>query len=204
MVCANPDLVSVTPEGELVICPGTVARRYEAIGGFVRWHGKPDPAVYAHCRALYPEAQRPLGIGDRLLGPETAESIWRDCNALLARPEFSARGIMRQMSPMVQWIAKGLRNRFGPFQKFLPIRGIACAISFGHARRAHRPPFVVIAGEPNPCQIFEAMIFGNLSRFFGNFFSGFFGNMPFTAFSIMRSGALSRSLSKVIDLMPPI
>jgi HAD superfamily hydrolase (TIGR01459 family) len=66
MVCANPDLVSVTPEGDLVICPGAVARRYEAIGGFVRWHGKPDPAVYAACRALYPEARRPLGIGDSL------------------------------------------------------------------------------------------------------------------------------------------
>ena len=66
MVCANPDLVSVTPEGDLVICPGTVARRYEEIGGFVRWHGKPDVAVYETCRALYPHAQRPLGIGDSL------------------------------------------------------------------------------------------------------------------------------------------
>jgi len=66
MVCANPDLVSVTPQGDLVICPGTVARRYEAIGGFVRWHGKPDVAVYETCRALYPEVRRPLGIGDSL------------------------------------------------------------------------------------------------------------------------------------------
>jgi len=44
------------------------------------------------------ELKRPLGIGDRLLGPGTAESIWRECNAKLARPEFSARGIMRQMN----------------------------------------------------------------------------------------------------------
>jgi glucuronate isomerase len=44
------------------------------------------------------ELKRPLGIGDRLLGPDTAESIWRECNAKLARPEFSARGIMRQMN----------------------------------------------------------------------------------------------------------
>jgi len=66
MVCANPDFVSVTPEGELVICPGAVARRYEEIGGTVRWHGKPDVAVYETCRALYPLARRPLGIGDSL------------------------------------------------------------------------------------------------------------------------------------------
>jgi len=44
------------------------------------------------------ELKRPLGIGDRLLGPDTAENIWRECNAKLARPEFSARGIMRKMN----------------------------------------------------------------------------------------------------------
>ncbi len=44
------------------------------------------------------ELKRPLGISDRLLGPETAEGIWQECNAKLARPEFSARGIMRQMN----------------------------------------------------------------------------------------------------------
>jgi glucuronate isomerase len=43
------------------------------------------------------ELNRPFGIADRLLGPDTAESIWRECNARLARPEFSARGILRQM-----------------------------------------------------------------------------------------------------------
>jgi glucuronate isomerase len=42
------------------------------------------------------ELRRPLGIADRLLGPETAEAIWRECNAKLGRAEFSARGIMRQ------------------------------------------------------------------------------------------------------------
>lgn len=44
------------------------------------------------------ELKRPLGISDRLLGPDTAEGIWQECNAKLARPEFSARGIMRQMN----------------------------------------------------------------------------------------------------------
>lgn len=66
MICANPDLVSVTPEGELVICPGQVARRYEEIGGTVQWHGKPHRAVYEACFALYPDAKRILGIGDSL------------------------------------------------------------------------------------------------------------------------------------------
>ncbi len=43
------------------------------------------------------ELNRPFGIADRLLGPDTARDIWDACNARLAEPGFSARGIMRQM-----------------------------------------------------------------------------------------------------------
>jgi glucuronate isomerase len=43
------------------------------------------------------ELKRPFGISDRLLGPQTAKGIWDECNAKLAQPEFSCRGIMRQM-----------------------------------------------------------------------------------------------------------
>jgi len=44
------------------------------------------------------ELKRPFGISDRLLNADTAQGIWEECNALLAKPEFSARGIMRQMN----------------------------------------------------------------------------------------------------------
>jgi len=44
------------------------------------------------------ELKRPLGISDRLLDAETAEGIWHECNAKLAQPAFSARGIMQQMN----------------------------------------------------------------------------------------------------------
>jgi glucuronate isomerase len=47
------------------------------------------------------ELKRPFGISDRLLGPKTAKSIWEECNAKLRLPEFSARGIMRQMNVLV-------------------------------------------------------------------------------------------------------
>ena len=43
------------------------------------------------------ELNRPFGINDRLLGPETAQGIWEECNAKLAKPSFSCRGIMQQM-----------------------------------------------------------------------------------------------------------
>jgi len=44
------------------------------------------------------ELRRPFGITNRLLSPDTAKSIWNECNAKLQTPEFTARGIMRQMN----------------------------------------------------------------------------------------------------------
>jgi glucuronate isomerase len=44
------------------------------------------------------ELKRPFGITDRLLCSDTAKSIWDDANTKLQQPEFSARGIMRQMN----------------------------------------------------------------------------------------------------------
>ncbi|WP_299996974.1 glucuronate isomerase [uncultured Cedecea sp.] len=44
------------------------------------------------------ELRRPFGIKDVLLSPETADSVWQRGNALLQQPEFSARGILRQMN----------------------------------------------------------------------------------------------------------
>lgn len=44
------------------------------------------------------ELRSPFGITGKLLGPDTAEEIWNECNEKLASPEFSARGIMRQMN----------------------------------------------------------------------------------------------------------
>jgi glucuronate isomerase len=44
------------------------------------------------------ELRRPFGITDKLLGPATAKAIWEKCNAMLAKPGFSTRGIIRQMN----------------------------------------------------------------------------------------------------------
>ena len=44
MVCANPDLV-VIHAGKPALCAGALAEHYEAIGGRVRWHGKPYSSV---------------------------------------------------------------------------------------------------------------------------------------------------------------
>ena len=67
MVCANPDLV-VIHQGRRSLCAGAVAQRYEALGGRVRWHGKPHPSVYHTCFALLgiADKHRILAVGDSL------------------------------------------------------------------------------------------------------------------------------------------
>jgi HAD superfamily hydrolase (TIGR01459 family) len=67
MVCANPDLV-VHHLGRRAICAGAIAQRYEAIGGTVRWHGKPYPGVYKRALELMGigDPKRILAIGDSL------------------------------------------------------------------------------------------------------------------------------------------
>jgi HAD superfamily hydrolase (TIGR01459 family) len=57
MVCANPDLI-VMHRGKPALCAGALAEAYEAVGGTVRWHGKPHPSVYESCLPL-------LGIEDK-------------------------------------------------------------------------------------------------------------------------------------------
>lgn len=44
------------------------------------------------------ELRRPFAIANVQLNAKTAEKIWAECNEKLAMPEFSARGIMRQMN----------------------------------------------------------------------------------------------------------
>lgn len=43
------------------------------------------------------ELQRPFGL-NAVFGPDTAEDVWRCTREQLSQPEFSARGIMRQMN----------------------------------------------------------------------------------------------------------
>lgn len=44
------------------------------------------------------ELKRPFGISDILLNEKTAKEVWDRCNALLAKKEFSTRGIIKQMN----------------------------------------------------------------------------------------------------------
>ena len=66
MICLNRDFFSVDPVGRLIECSGRVAERYEALGGTVRYYGKPGREIYDACLSLLPSAQRPIAVGDSL------------------------------------------------------------------------------------------------------------------------------------------
>lgn len=66
LVCANPDLV-VHRGGVEEICAGSIAQRYEEMGGGVVWFGKPYPGVYRRILADFGlQAERVLCVGDSL------------------------------------------------------------------------------------------------------------------------------------------
>lgn len=64
MICANPDFIRVTDSGTIE-APGVLARRYEQLGGRVRWHGKPHRPIYeSSLRALGLPSARVVAVGD--------------------------------------------------------------------------------------------------------------------------------------------
>jgi HAD superfamily hydrolase (TIGR01459 family) len=70
LICANPDLVRFSDEG-MKDAAGALARRYEARGGEVRWHGKPHPPIYRTALAS-------LGIADRARILAIGDSVEHD------------------------------------------------------------------------------------------------------------------------------
>lgn len=67
MICANPDL-EVMRGDQREICAGAIAARYEAMGGEVRYNGKPHPEIYRICLPLLngTDRRRLAAIGDSL------------------------------------------------------------------------------------------------------------------------------------------
>ncbi|HEY1935370.1 MAG TPA: TIGR01459 family HAD-type hydrolase [Acetobacteraceae bacterium] len=66
MICANPDL-EVIRGGVRVLCAGSLAVRYQELGGDVRSLGKPDPAIYQPVlEVLGLPPDRVLAVGDSL------------------------------------------------------------------------------------------------------------------------------------------
>uniref|UniRef100_A0A453RPZ9 Uncharacterized protein n=1 Tax=Aegilops tauschii subsp. strangulata TaxID=200361 RepID=A0A453RPZ9_AEGTS len=66
MVVANPDYVTVEARN-LRVMPGTLAAKYECLGGEVKWMGKPDKVIYTSAMSLAGvEAHECITVGDSL------------------------------------------------------------------------------------------------------------------------------------------
>jgi HAD superfamily hydrolase (TIGR01459 family) len=68
MVCANPDIVAVHPDGGFGMAPGALAHHYEQLGGHVRYVGKPHRPIYDTCLQALGDVTRAevLTIGDSI------------------------------------------------------------------------------------------------------------------------------------------
>jgi HAD superfamily hydrolase (TIGR01459 family) len=65
LLCANPDRFIITRDGWECRCAGDIADAYEALGGEVRYFGKPYPRVYENAlEQLALPANRILAVGD--------------------------------------------------------------------------------------------------------------------------------------------
>ncbi|XP_025821385.1 uncharacterized protein LOC112897324 [Panicum hallii] len=66
MVVANPDYVTVEAR-DLRVMPGTLAAKYENLGGEVKWMGKPDEVIYNSAMSLAGvDAHECVMVGDSL------------------------------------------------------------------------------------------------------------------------------------------
>ena len=68
MVCANPDIVAVLPDGRFGTGPGALAHHYEQQGGVVGYVGKPHHPIYQVClEALgHPPHAEVLTVGNSM------------------------------------------------------------------------------------------------------------------------------------------
>lgn len=66
MVVANPDFVTVEAR-DLRVMPGTLAAKYEKLGGEVKWMGKPDEIIYKSATAMAgTDVSNCIAVGDSL------------------------------------------------------------------------------------------------------------------------------------------
>lgn len=68
LICGNPDIVAIYPNGGRGMAPGGVARHYEKLGGKALYVGKPHKPVYDLCLKKLQGLSKEhiLGIGDSL------------------------------------------------------------------------------------------------------------------------------------------
>merc|ERR1711865_251556 len=74
MLCGNPDLHTVMPDGTLGVVVGTLAEQYKELGGDVRYVGKPYKQIYTAALSKLSE----LGITDLSRVAMVGDSLHHD------------------------------------------------------------------------------------------------------------------------------
>ena len=69
-----------------------------------------------------------------------------------------------QMAPVIERVADGKRERLRPFLELLAVGRVAGDEPLVHARRAHQPPFIVVAAQPDLRDVLESAILIDLLR----------------------------------------
>ncbi len=89
-ICLNPDRTMLTEQG-LAFGAARIAEEYAALGGHVRWIGKPHRAIYAAALELLPgiAPARVVGIGDSI-EHDIAGALRAGCRAVLVRNGIAA------------------------------------------------------------------------------------------------------------------
>jgi len=108
MICVNPD-ISVIDGGKIKLCAGSYAKRYQDLGGEVRYHGKPYQAVYETVFEKFAgiEKSKILAIGDSLytdiLG---ANSFGVDSALVMSGIEGNSMGVAAGKLPELNKLLK--------------------------------------------------------------------------------------------------
>lgn len=119
-LCANPDRVVHVGE-RLLQCAGAVADLYEAMGGPVRWFGKPTPSALVSCLV---EAGMPAGT-DRsrvLMIGDSLQTDMAGAQAAEFHGLFIAGGIHREEFPALQEASDGGVVPVAEFQRLFGAR----------------------------------------------------------------------------------
>ena len=66
LLCGNPDIRSIQPDGSFRWCPGAFAARYTQLGGVVHTFGKPRRGIYEAALTALGNPRRVAAFGDSL------------------------------------------------------------------------------------------------------------------------------------------